>query len=732
MTEHSDYHTADEATEESTIDDASRRTFLKGTVGAGLLATGAGAGLFGSATAAETLLVDDFDDWSHGGSNAMGGYTGAGGFATASASGGVMTLETAAEETGWFATTISGDVSSYDRLELVLAGSSDNAGEAFTLGGTPLGDLADGSVSGTVQIPTSSLDVSDGAQMQLNGAWAPAGTLEIDAIRFASGDSEPTEPTTEETPTPTDGEETTVDEMSLSAVPSVSGDSGTVDVVLSEVPSTGLSGFEIDLSIADTDVAAFETGRGVSAEFPDAFSSISSSSLSESTATVKASDGADEYTGGETDVLLATVPVVINGDGATTVSLSITKLQDDDGTELDPTLVSGSIPPGTEPTTEPGTDPTVEGTTLSAAPSVSGDSGTVDVVLSEVPSTGLSGFEIDLSIADTSVAAFETGRGVSAEFPEAFSSISSSSLSESTATVKASDGADAITGGETDVLLATVPIVMNGDGATTVSLSITKLQDDDGTELDPTLVSGSIPPGTEPTTTDGEQTPGEFNLIPRLDVENINLDGTADVSITLDEVPEAGLSGFELDVTIADTSVAAFDTGRGASAEFPEAFSSINSSSFTESTATVKASDGADAITGGETDVLLATVPVVAVGGGSTDISVSITKLQTDGAGDPIDAVTMVTTLTVDVPTTTTTTQDGPGTVEEGLSRPSDTDGDGFFGDLNGNGRIEYMDVILFIDHLDDQVIQGNVDAFDADGDGDVDLNDVVALFDMI
>ncbi|MFW6436294.1 MAG: hypothetical protein ACOCYZ_01515, partial [Halococcoides sp.] len=235
--------------------------------------------------------------------------------------------------------------------------------------------------------------------------------------------------------------------------------------------------------------------------------------------------------------------------------------------------------------------------------------------------------------------------------------------------------------------------------------------------------SGTITVGDEP---DDDDPDGEFNLIPSLSVDTINPDGTADVEVTLDEVPEAGLAGYELDLSIDDTDVAAFETGRSASAEFPSEFSDVSESSLSEDSATIKASDTDENYEGGETDVLLATLPIEAVGEGTTEISISIETLQTDGEGESIDAVTKVTKLTVEVPP-----GGDPDPVEDGLPAPEESD-DGFFGDINGNGRLEYMDVILFFDHVDDEVIQGHVDAFDANDDGEVNLQDVVALFDMI
>ena len=68
-----------------------------------------------------------------------------------------------------------------------------------------------------------------------------------------------------------------------------------------------------------------------------------------------------------------------------------------------------------------------------------------------------------------------------------------------------------------------------------------------------------------------------------------------------------------------------------------------------------------------------------------------------------------------------------PGQVE--LVR--DLDGDGKAEDLNGNGRIDFADVVALFEHLDSPEVQDNQQYFDFDGNGTVNTADVVMLFDM-
>ncbi len=65
--------------------------------------------------------------------------------------------------------------------------------------------------------------------------------------------------------------------------------------------------------------------------------------------------------------------------------------------------------------------------------------------------------------------------------------------------------------------------------------------------------------------------------------------------------------------------------------------------------------------------------------------------------------------------------------------RPAtDPDGDGVYEDLNGNGRVDYDDVVVLFRNLDSEAVTDDPDAFDLNGNGRVDYDDVVQLFDEI
>ncbi|MFC5970387.1 malectin domain-containing carbohydrate-binding protein [Halomarina salina] len=72
---------------------------------------------------------------------------------------------------------------------------------------------------------------------------------------------------------------------------------------------------------------------------------------------------------------------------------------------------------------------------------------------------------------------------------------------------------------------------------------------------------------------------------------------------------------------------------------------------------------------------------------------------------------------------------DGPGPVGEFTSPPTDTDGDGVYEDVNGDGSFDVGDVQAFFQNYEGSTVQDNVDAFDVNGDGSVNVGDVQALF---
>ncbi len=70
--------------------------------------------------------------------------------------------------------------------------------------------------------------------------------------------------------------------------------------------------------------------------------------------------------------------------------------------------------------------------------------------------------------------------------------------------------------------------------------------------------------------------------------------------------------------------------------------------------------------------------------------------------------------------------------VPSGAGLPTDADGDGLYEDVNGNGRADFADVVLFFNQMSWIAANEPVTAFDFSGNGRIDFADVVALFNAL
>ncbi|WP_231188423.1 plastocyanin/azurin family copper-binding protein [Haladaptatus sp. DYF46] len=67
-----------------------------------------------------------------------------------------------------------------------------------------------------------------------------------------------------------------------------------------------------------------------------------------------------------------------------------------------------------------------------------------------------------------------------------------------------------------------------------------------------------------------------------------------------------------------------------------------------------------------------------------------------------------------------------------GDSSPTDPNGDGNYEDLNGDGEANYADVVDLFDNIEEDAVQDNPEAFDFNENGQLDFDDIVALFNSL
>jgi len=202
-----------------------------------------------------------------------------------------------------------------------------------------------------------------------------------------------------------------------------------------------------------------------------------------------------------------------------------------------------------------------------------------------------------------------------------------------------------------------------------------------------------------------------------VDVESIALasekSGTVDVQAS--SVP-SGVSGGELTVSLEHTDVAEITD-----ASLPSEISLAEGPTISEDGATVSVrfADLDDEIQSGNMNVPLASLEIQGMGAGTTDLSVSLASLD-DDAGNDLAVQTRSGVVIV-----------GPPAIDGGKV-PTDPDDDGKFEDLNGNGRMDYDDVTMLFEHLEDDAVTMNTRAYDFNENGKLDFDDVVALYDEV
>ncbi|WP_226022725.1 cellulase family glycosylhydrolase [Halomicrobium salinisoli] len=262
-----------------------------------------------------------------------------------------------------------------------------------------------------------------------------------------------------------------------------------------------------------------------------------------------------------------------------------------------------------------------------------------------------------------------------------------------------------VAGNETTVPAGTTEATVDGlDPDTEYEVSVVAV-DGAGNASDAATVAATTDDGTSGATVSVVMPPA--NLVP-------GHERTA--SVLLSEAP-GGVSGFDLTVSVSDTSVATIE-----SAAVGGDMSSIGSEpapSDDGSTAVISGADLSESVSEGATEVELATVTLAGQSDGETDVGVDVSNLD-GNAGDEISVSTRSATLTVVSP--------GP----DWPDGATDPDDDGLYEDLNGNGEVDYDDVVEYFGEMESDGMQRNVEYYDYNGNDQIDYADVVDLFTQV
>ncbi len=383
--------------------------------------------------------------------------------------------------------------------------------------------------------------------------------------------------------------------------------------------------------------------------------------------------------------------------------------------------------------------------TVGTADVLPGQSAPVTVVLSEAPN-GVSGFLLDFTLDDPTLAEI-----VGVSLPD-YGLTQSDIISSSHVTAMAADLNGLIGAGDTPTTLATLDVLGTGTGSTQLIVLVTAMDDDDGFSVTIPISAGTVTVA---------------NIAPVVD---------AGPNVVSDEGQAFTSAGSFTDPGI-DIWTATADYGDGSGPQplslngqlFELNHTYAEDGSYTVSV-TVTDSSGLSA-----TDTALVTVlnlaPEVLL---PSDVVVDSSMVYS-GAGSLSDPGADTWTATVDygdgsgiqalilkgknislshdyssygVYLVTVTVTDDEGMwgsasfrVEirhlcpllSGVTEPSlDHDADLKCEDVNGNGRLDFSDVVLLFRHLDAPEVLNNAEDFDFNGNGLLDMADLIVLFELV
>ena len=115
------------------------------------------------------------------------------------------------------------------------------------------------------------------------------------------------------------------------------GSSQNVQIAMDEVP-TGLSGFNITISVLDPEIAEI-----TAVSFPGWNAMPRNSTIPSSSVWIKAVDLNDQVVSGNTNVLLGTITLTGKKEGTTDLSIPKTTISDDNGSSINPVVNTGKI-----------------------------------------------------------------------------------------------------------------------------------------------------------------------------------------------------------------------------------------------------------------------------------------------------------------------------------------------------------------------------------------------------
>ena len=241
--------------------------------------------------------------------------------------------------------------------------------------------------------------------------------------------------------------------------------------------------------------------------------------------------------------------------------------------------------------------------------------------------------------------------------------------------------------------------VYTAAGTYTVKLTVTNAAGSDS-EVKTDFITVTVPEGTV------------LSVDPA--AASVLIGKTTTVQVVIGPLP-TGLAGYNLTLGLSDPAIAEI-TGLALPGWAP-----LNSTSGLPADQLVFSSvDLGKAVEPGAGATVLADITLRGDAPGTTDLLLGIGRIDADG-GDPILATILDGALTV------FQVEPFPGYT----NRPTDPDGDGLYEDINGNGMLDFDDVVAFYQNM--AWVIGNtfvgIEPYDFNGNGRIDYDDIVVLY---
>jgi hypothetical protein len=252
------------------------------------------------------------------------------------------------------------------------------------------------------------------------------------------------------------------------------------------------------------------------------------------------------------------------------------------------------------------------------------------------------------------------------------------------------------------VTVATITVQGDAPGTTDLSTTVDALGNEQGVSYTVTGASGASLSVTEKSSS--------LSLSPTSD--EVSIDDTATYDLIVDTA-DGGVGAYSANVSLDDASVAEIsdvDVLGNPAEQTTNVDIAADGASVSIDAALMDTQD-----TG---SVVVATITVQGEAAGETNLSVAATALGDEDGNNYAITGTNGATLTITEVT-----------VGDFANPVTDTDGDGEYEDINGDGTFNIVDVQALFANLGDAAVQNNVEKFDFNDDGSVNIVDVQALF---